>query len=166
MPPRLSFRMQQRLTLAFILRRRMHCNLAPMISRLHASSSCQKMVINMKLKKQNSFTSCGRLRRRAGRVSTLDTGISCGGAIVAAYGPPLVRIMPGTCGCAASLKRRSGLSNRATQARSCPARSWSSYCRSQTDKPRGSRWRRDLCLRLCVQPWLELGKLGHWRLWR
>ncbi len=62
----------------------MHCNLAPMISRLHASSSCQKMVINMKLKKQNSFTSCGRLRRRAGRVSTLDTGISCGGAIVAA----------------------------------------------------------------------------------
>jgi hypothetical protein len=82
------------------------------------------------------------------------------------YGPPLVRIMPGTCGCAASLKRRSGLSNRATRARSCPARSWSSYCRSQTDEPRGSRWRRDLCLRPCVQPWLELGKLCHWRLWR
>ena len=62
----------------------MHCNLAPMISRLHASSSCQNMVVNMKLKKKKSFTSCGRLRRRAGRVSTLDIGISCGGAIVPA----------------------------------------------------------------------------------
>ena len=39
----------------------MHCNLAPRISRLHASSSCQKMVINMKLKKQKSFTSYERL---------------------------------------------------------------------------------------------------------
>ena len=62
----------------------MHCNLAPMISQLHASSSCQKMVINMKLKKQKSFTSYVRLRRRADRVSTLDIGNSGGGAIVAA----------------------------------------------------------------------------------
>ncbi len=62
----------------------MHCNLAPMISRLHASSSCRKMIINMKLEKQKSFASYGRLRRRADRVFTLDIGISCGGAIVAA----------------------------------------------------------------------------------
>ena len=62
----------------------MHCNLAPMISRLHASSSFQKIVIDMKLKTQQSFTSYGRLRRRADRVCTLDIGISCGGAIGAA----------------------------------------------------------------------------------
>ncbi len=80
------------------------------------------------------------------------------------YGPPLVGFTPSTCGCAASLNRRSGLSNSATRARSCPA--WSSYCRSHTDEPRGSRWRRDLCWRPCVQPWLELGKPCHWRSWR
>ena len=81
------------------------------------------------------------------------------------YGRSLDCRMPGTCGCAAPLNRRSGLSNTATWARSCPARSWSSYCRSQTDGPRGSRWQKDLCFRPGVQPWLEPEKLCHRRHW-
>ena len=81
----------------------MRCNFAPTISRLHGLSSCQKMLTNINLMKQKSFRSCGRLRRRADRVSTPCICISCGGATGAAYGRPLVRFMPGTCGCAASL---------------------------------------------------------------
>ena len=69
---------------AFKLRRRMRCNLAPKISRLHGLSSCQKMLTNINLMKQKSFRSCGRLRRSADRVSTPYICITCGGATGAA----------------------------------------------------------------------------------
>ena len=143
----------------------MRCKLAPKISRLHGLSSCQKMLTNINFIKQKNFRSCGRLRRSADRVSTPCICITCGGATGAAYGRSLDCCIPSTCGCAAPLNRRSGLSNTATWARSCPARSWSSYCRSQTDGPRGSRWQKDLCFRPGVQPWLEPEKLCHRRHW-